>query len=200
MSKKREKSQKQGGRYAFTARALCYIAVATALLCVCAWIALPLGDIPFTLQTLGVFLIGGLLGWKRAILAVTAYLLLGFVGVPVFAGFTGGAGKILSPTGGYLVGFLCTGLVCGVAGELFAEKKGGRATLALGVGMFLGLLLCYAFGTLWFLLLTAQGQGVSVWTALTLCVFPYLPLDLVKIFPAVVLTKKLRLLMKGLRQ
>lgn len=196
MSKKRAKSLKQGGRYAFTARSLCYIAVATALLCVCAWIALPLGDIPFTLQTLGVFLIGGLLGWKRATLAVVAYLLLGFVGVPVFAGFTGGAGKLLAPTGGYLVGFLGTGVVSGVAGDLFADKKGGRPTLALGVGMFLGLLLCYTFGTVWFLLVTAQGQSVGLWTALTLCVFPYLPLDLVKIFPAVVLTKKLRPLIK----
>ena len=195
MSKKREKSQKNKSRYAITARSLCYTALATALLCVCAWIALPLGDIPFTLQTLGVFLIGGLLGWKRAALAVGGYLLLGFIGVPVFSGFMGGAAKLFSPTGGYLIGFLCTGIVSGLAGDAFAEKKDEKSALALGVGMFLGLLLCYAFGTLWFVLVFGGG-GVSVWGALGLCVLPYLPLDIVKIFPAVMLTRKIRPLLK----
>lgn len=192
MSKQREKSRKKTGRCAITARSLCYTALATALLCVCAWIALPLGDIPFTLQTLGVFVIGGLLGWKRAGLAVGGYLLLGFIGVPVFAGFTGGVAKLIAPTGGYLLGFLGTGILCGLAGDAFAEKKGSRNTLALGVGMFLGVLLCYAFGTLWFVLVCAQVGKVGVWTALSLCVFPYLPLDIAKIFPAVIITRKVR--------
>ncbi|MBR4943568.1 MAG: biotin transporter BioY, partial [Clostridia bacterium] len=88
------------------ARDLGYVSLSVALISVSAWLGLPVGEIPVTLQTAMIFVTAGLLGWKRATLSVTAYLLLGFVGVPVFAGFAGGAGKILSPTGGYLVGFL----------------------------------------------------------------------------------------------
>jgi biotin transport system substrate-specific component len=177
------------------ARNLGYIAVSTALLCVSAWVAIPLGGIPFTLQTLVLCLSAGLLGAKRGILAVLAYLLLGCIGVPVFAGFMGGIGVLLSPTGGYLVGFLPLSLIVGLAGEKHADKE--KLRVLLGTVMGLGVVVCYALGTVWFVLLTAQeSTSVGFWSALVTCVLPYIPFDAVKIVFAVVLTEKLRKFIK----
>jgi biotin transport system substrate-specific component len=177
------------------ARDLGYIAVSTAILSVSAWVAIPIGGVPFTLQTLVLCLTAGLLGWKRGVLSVLAYLLLGFIGVPVFAGFTGGAGVLLSPTGGYLIGFLPLALLSGFLVD--TEKKGTKGGVLLGLFMGLGVLLCYAFGTIWFIVLSAQESvNVGLWSALTLCVLPYIPLDAVKIILAVFLTKKLRKFIK----
>ena len=66
---------------------LCYTALGAALTAICAWISIP-AQVPFTLQTFAVFLVTGLLGLKCGMLSVTVYLLLGAVGLPVFAGFS----------------------------------------------------------------------------------------------------------------
>ena len=68
-----------------------YIAVFAVLMAICSWISIPT-VVPFTLQTFGVFLAIGVLGGKRGSLAVLVYILLGAIGVPVFAEFTGGIG------------------------------------------------------------------------------------------------------------
>ena len=85
-------------------RELAYTGILAALIAVCSWISIPTA-VPFTLQTFAVFLTLGLLGGRLGTLAVTVYLLLGAVGLPVFAGFHGGLGAFLGATGGYLVGF-----------------------------------------------------------------------------------------------
>jgi biotin transport system substrate-specific component len=182
--------------YAMNARDLGYIAVSTAFLCVSAWLMIPFGGIPFTMQIFVLCTFSALLGVKRAMLATLAYLLLGGIGIPVFAGFTGGVSVLLSPTGGYLVGFLPCAIVVGLAGK-WLRREGWKARLWLGGAMGLGLLCCYATGTLWFVLLTAQENvPVGIWSALVTCVFPYLPLDIVKILFAVLLTVKLRKFIK----
>lgn len=84
---------------------MAYIAIFTVLMAVCSWISIP-ATVPFTLQTFGVFVAVGVLGGKRGSLAVLIYILLGVIGVPVFAGFSGGIGAILGTTGGYILGFL----------------------------------------------------------------------------------------------
>ena len=83
-----------------------YIAVFAVLIAICSWISIPT-TVPFTLQTFAVFLAVGVLGGKRGSLSVLIYILLGAVGIPVFAGFSGGFGILLGQTGGYIVGFLC---------------------------------------------------------------------------------------------
>jgi biotin transport system substrate-specific component len=172
------------------ARDLGYIAMAVALISVSAWLALPIGNIPFTLQTAVVFLTAGLLGWKRALLATLAYILLGMIGVPVFAGFTGGVGKILSPTGGYILGFLPIALTVGLAANLIKKKTDKGRAVYLALSMLAGLVACYVLGAVWFAFVVGNGS-VGLWTALTTCVFPYLPLDIVKIFLATFLVIKL---------
>ncbi len=173
----------------FQARDIAYIAVFTALIAVGAWISIPTPvRIDFTLQTLGIFLALGILGGRRGTLAVTAYLLLGAVGAPVFSGFSGGLSALLTPSGGYLIGFFFAALAM-----WGMEKVLGEKLWVLGLSMLLGTAVCYAFGTAWFMVVyPAGGESVGLWTALTWCVFPYLPFDLMKIALALALTSQLR--------
>ena len=165
---------------------LVYIAMFAVLIAVCSWISIP-AQVPFTMQTFGIFLTGATLGGKRGSLAVLVYLLLGAVGMPVFAGFQGGVSRLFGSTGGYILGFLLTTLLMWGMEVLFGKK-----TWVLLVSMVLGLLLCYAFGTIWFLFLYTRTKGtISLLSALTLCVFPYVLPDLLKIALALTLYRRL---------
>lgn len=168
-------------------RDIAYIAIFTALMAVCSWISIPTA-IPFTLQAMAVFLAVGLLGGKRGTIAVAAYVLLGAVGAPVFANFSGGAGVLLGQTGGYILGFIGSALLMWALERFLGGKLWG-----LGLSMVLGLLVCYAFGTAWFMVVYPMGgESVTLWTALTWCVFPYVVFDLIKIALALTLTSQLR--------
>ena len=148
-------------------------AMCAALIAVCSWISIPT-TVPFTLQTFAVFLTCELMG-GAGIWPVALYILLGAVGVPVFAGFSGGMGPLLGPTGGYIWGFLALALT--VTG--WKKLLGGRLPV---VGMALGLAACYLFGTLWFVRVYAASSGpVSFAQALSWCVLPYVIPDAVKI-------------------
>ena len=125
---------------------LVYIAVFAVVMAVCSWISIP-AQIPFTLQTFGVFMAVGVLGGKRGSLAVLVYILLGAIGVPVFAGFSGGLGILLNNTGGYIIGFLFSALVMWAM-----EKLPGKKAVMQIVSMIVGLIVCYAFGTAWFMI------------------------------------------------
>lgn len=165
---------------------MAYIAVFAVLIAVCSWISVPT-TVPFTLQTFGVFLAVGVLGGKRGTLAVLVYLLLGVVGVPVFAGFSGGISCLLGSTGGYIIGFLFSALVMWAM-----ERLLGKSQWVLGLSMVLGLLVCYVFGTVWFMQVYAKTTGViGLLTALEWCVIPFIPIDLIKIVLALVTCKRL---------
>ncbi len=165
--------------------ALC--ALFAALIAVCAWISIP-ATVPFTLQTFAIFAALGLLGGKRGTVAVAVYLLLGAIGVPVFAGFQGGIGALLGTTGGYLLGFLLTALIVWGMEACFGSKTGVFLLSAV-----LGMLVCYAFGTAWYLVVYARTKGaISLATALGWCVVPFLIPDAVKIALAVLLRGRLK--------
>lgn len=165
--------------------ALC--ALFAALMAVCAWITIP-ATVPFTLQTFAVFAALGLLGGKRGTVAVAVYLLLGAVGLPVFSGFQGGVGALLGTTGGYLLGFLLAALIVWGLEARFGSKTGIFILSAI-----LGMLVCYAFGTAWYLIVYARTKGaVSLVTVLGWCVFPFLLPDAVKIALAVLLRGRLK--------
>ena len=165
---------------------MAYIAMFAVLMAVCSWISIP-SVVPFTLQTFGVFVAVGVLGGKRGTLAVVLYLLMGVVGLPVFAGFSGGLGILLGSTGGYIVGFVFSALIMWAM-----ERLLGRKTWVLAVSMVIGLAVCYAFGTAWFLVVYARTTGpIGLWTALGWCVFPYILPDLVKLTLALVIRKRL---------
>ena len=173
----------------FSAKDMAYIAVFTALLAVCSWIAIPMPwGVAYTLQTLGVFLAVGVLGGKRGTLAVVVYLLLGAMGVPVFSGFQGGTAALLGTPGGCIAGFLFSALVMWML-----EKLLGRSLPALALSMVLGLAVCYAFGTVWYMAVYTRSNGaVALGTVLGWCVVPYIIPDLVKIGLAVGLSNRLQ--------
>lgn len=166
---------------------LVMVALFAALIAVCAWITVP-GAIPFTLQTMGVFLAVGLLGGKRGTAAVLVYILLGAVGMPVFSGFSGGIGRLMGVTGGYIIGFLVSALAMWGMEALFGSRK-----WVLPVSMLVGLALCYLFGTLWFLVLYTSKTGpITFWAVMLKCVIPFILPDLAKIGIALLLSVKLK--------
>ena len=170
---------------------LVMVGLFAALIAVCAWITVP-GTIPFTLQTMGVFLAVGLLGGKRGTVAVLVYILMGAVGLPVFSGFAGGLGKLLGMTGGYIVGFLVSALLMWAMEALFGSKK-----WVLPVSMVVGLIACYAFGTAWFMVVYTSSKGaITLGAVLGMCVIPYIIPDAVKIAVALLLTKALKRFVK----
>ena len=170
-----------------TAYELTYVALAAALLSICAWISIPAGDIPVTLQTFAVFVIAGLLGTKLSLLAITVYLLMGAVGLPVFSGMMGGLGRLAGPTGGYLIGFIFTALIVGSITRHFGKKP-----FTLALSMISGMAVCYAFGTIWYVLISMGSLHLAgIGAALAKCVVPYLIPDGVKITAAVWVVRKL---------
>ena len=169
-----------------TTRDLAYMALSAARIAVCSWISIPT-TVPFTMQTFAVCLVTALLGLRRGMWAVLCYILLGAVGAPVFSGFKGGISVLLGPTGGYILGFLFTALIVGLAVQKF-----GRSVPVLICAMAAGILVCYAFGTAWFMYVYARKTGpISLGTALAWCVLPYLLPDAAKIALAVVLVRRL---------
>ena len=156
-------------------------ALLAAALCVLAPLAVPLGPVPVTLATLGVYLAAGLLGPWRGCAAVGLYLTIGALGVPVFAGFSGGFQQCIGPTGGFLWGYLLCALIAGLLGRI-----GGRALTPLW--LVCGALSLYATGCGWF----AWQTGTSWWAAVVLCGVPCLPGELVKIAVATGLILSLR--------
>ena len=166
---------------------LVYIGVFAVLMAVCSWISIPTA-VPFTLQTFGVFMAVGILGGKKGTASVGLYLLLGVLGVPVFAGMTGGIGVLLGTTGGYIIGFFFSALVMWAM-----EKLPGKRSVIQVISMIIGLLVCYTFGTLWFMMVYMKNQGaVGLMTVLGWCVIPFIIPDILKIVLAYGLSRKLK--------
>lgn len=165
---------------------LVFTALFAVLIAICSWISIPTA-IPFTMQTFAVFLTLNFLGTKRGILSICIYLLLGLIGLPVFANFTSGIGMILGTTGGYMIGWILSGCVMWIT-----EKILGRKLWAQITAMLLGLITCYIIGTLWFMFVYARSSGsIGLCTALLWCVVPFVVPDLAKILLAFGISKRL---------
>ncbi|MBP3271977.1 MAG: biotin transporter BioY [Ruminococcus sp.] len=163
----------------FTVKELTFTAMFAALLAVCSWISVPL-SVPITLQTFAVFAAVLLLGPKCAAASITVWILLGVVGVPVFAQFKSGISAVTGPTGGYMVGFLLMPPIYAFAVKLFGKKTAVKA-----VSLFVGLIVCYAFGTAWFV--KVYTEDITFGGALKICVLPFAAFDIVKLALAVIL-------------
>ena len=127
----------------------------------------------------------GILGGKRGTLAVFIYIMLGVVGLPVFSGFGSGIGYVVGATGGYIVGFLFAAAVSGAMMKFI-----GYSFLPMFISMMAGNLICYAFGTAWYVAVYAGETSISA--VLMMCVVPYIIPDLIKIFLAALLTARLK--------
>lgn len=147
-------------------------ALMSAVLCVLAPLSLPIGIVHLSLANLVICFAVWLLGARLATLSVGLYLALGAAGLPVFTGYGGGFAKLAGPTSGYLVGYLFMAAI----GGWFIEKSKGQPVLS-GLGLALGIAASYLCGTVWFML----QMSCSLHTALTICVYPFIPFDLLKI-------------------
>lgn len=168
-------------------RRLTLCAVMAAVTCVLAPISVPIGPISITGGTLALYLTACLLGGRWGSVTTLVYLLLGFVGLPVFSNYMGGAARLLGPTGGYLVGYLPMVFIAGAAAEWSFRRFGGgdHKSVALAfalqfLGMALATAVLYAFGTAWY----CVQAGVDLQKALAACVFPFIPFDLIKMAAA----------------
>ncbi len=160
--------------------AMALSALFTAVMAVCALITVPT-PIPFTLQTFALFLIAGLLPLSAALLSVSAYLLLGAAGLPIFSGFSGGFGVLFGPTGGFLWGFLLFLAVQRLIYRLLDRKYMLLSQLA-------GLLVCYLCGAVWYLIYSHEA---SLLTVLCLTVLPFILPDLIKLSLAMLIIKRI---------
>lgn len=148
----------------------------TLLIALSARISIPIGPVPFTMQTFAVLLVGMLLGSRLGSLTVLAYLAEGLAGLPVFAPSTApGPAAFLGPTGGYLVGFVAAAAVVG----LLAERGWDRGRLTTVLAMVVGNLVIYTFGVGWLSTL------IGFQPALANGVYPFLIGDAIKIALAV---------------
>lgn len=161
-------------------------ALMAAVICVCSWITVPFGAVPFTLQTFGVYLTLRFLGGKKGTAAIIIYLLLGAAGLPVFSNFGAGIGKIVGPTGGYIFGFIAIGIII----MIFEKIDKGSKILRI-VADLLSLISLYAIGTAWFYFFVGRDKGMSIFAVLSACVIPFIIPDIVKIALAETISLKL---------
>ena len=162
------------------------ISLFTAIIAVCSFITVP-AAVPFTLQTLGIFTALSVLGGKRGTVCTVLYILLGILGIPVFSGFSAGLGHLFGATGGYIIGFiflsLCYLIITAVFGNKFTVKA---------VGLVSGLLVCYLFGTLWYMLVYLKTLNTDAFiSTLSVCVLPFIIPDLIKIALALFIDRKI---------
>lgn len=149
-----------------------------SLCALCSWIAIPMPPIYITLQTFAVLLSLGTLGGKLGFASVALYLLLGVVGLPVFAGFRSGPGALLDVTGGFLWGFSAAALV------YWALERFGRLS-----AMVAAQVVCYGCGCWWF---SRYSGGAGFGAAMLVCVVPYLIPDGIKLWLALNMSRRLR--------
>ena len=172
-----------------TTREIALIGIFAALISVTAPISIPLtGSVPISLATLSVMLTGVLLGKRNGVLAVIIYLILGSIGMPVFAGYSSGFAKILGVTGGYMIGYIPYAWLSGLFAEKSVGMTGSKKIGMLAAGMLLGTAACYILGTVWFCVSTGSGLGY----ALSVCVVPFLFGDALKIVAVCLLSSRLQ--------
>ena len=158
-----------------------------AFIAICAFISVPTA-VPFTLQTFAIFFVLLILGGKKGTITIATYILIGAIGIPVFAGFKGGIGVLFGLTGGYIMGFILTGII-----YLFMTLKKDTKLWVKILALVIGLICCYVYGTLWFVHIYTRDTGaISILQALTWCVLPFIPFDAIKLAAAVLISNRVQ--------
>lgn len=158
-------------------------ALFTALTAICSQIQIPLPEIPINLALFAVFMSGALLGAGYGALSMITFVLLGAVGIPVFAGAKGGLAAVTGATGGYIIGYIVCAWLTG-----FIIKHTSNKIYIMVIAMIIGLAACYILGTIWYMIISGNALKVS----LTYCVIPFLPGDAIKIMLAAVISNRIR--------
>lgn len=159
----------------FNTKNMTLISLMTALMCVLAPLSIPLPftPVPISLGVLIVYFCSYVLEPSLSVISILLYILLGLVGVPVFSKFSSGPGMLFGPTGGYIISYIIMVFICSYSFRKFPDSK-----LIHVAAMLAALLVCYLLGTLWFVF---KKEGIDFIKALSLCVIPFVPADIVKI-------------------
>jgi len=157
------------------------LALCTAIICILGPLSISIGPIPLSLGLFAVFLLAYILE-KKSVICIILYLIIGLIGLPVFSGFSGGAMKLLGLTGGYLLSYP----LCAYISALFIKKFDNYKLHFLG--MVLGLIACYMFGTIYFCFV----GNAELAYALKVCVIPFIIPDLIKIVLAILIGSQLK--------
>lgn len=165
-------------------RRLTVTAMFAAVICVLSPIAIPIGAIPVSLGWLGVLITALTLPIRQSVSAVAVFLALGLCGLPVFGGANGGTTVLAGPTGGYLWSYLLAAPLVGVLCQLVHRNKPLFAHLAC----LCGTLVCYICGTFQYCLVT----HTPPLPAFLVCVLPFIPFDILKMFLAVYLSRRIK--------
>jgi biotin transport system substrate-specific component len=165
------------------------IGLFTALTAIGAFISIPVGPVPITLQSLFVILSGIILGSRKALLSQVAYILLGLIGLPIFSGFYGGLQTLLKPSFGFLIGFVAAAYI---AGKLTEREKISTKSLTLAV--LVSTVIMYAIGLpyMYYILNIVLAKDLNLIQVLNIGMFMFIPGDTLKAFIAVYVGKKLK--------
>lgn len=167
-------------------RKITLVGLMAAIMCVLGPISIPVGPISISFLTLAIFLSLYITGTKFTLYSYFIYCIIGAVGMPVFSNYSGGLSKIMGITGGFIFGFYLVILISGLFVEKFENK------LIHFLGMVVGTIISYVIGVIWFVILTKS----ELTTALTICVLPFIPGDIIKILMAIFIGKKLKYIKK----
>ena len=171
-----------------TVREMTETGIMAALICVLAPFSIPLStQVPISLATLMVMLAGGILHEKNGTIAVLIYILLGMLGLPVFAGWSGGAHIVFGMTGGYIIGYLPLAHITGLCAGMSEQKSGMQRYAWITSGAIAGTMVLYIIGTAWFMFVTKMELSAS----LAACVIPFIPGDVLKTAAVCVLVPRL---------
>ena len=178
----------------FTVKTIVLCAMFAALCCATAAVSIPLpGGVPVTLQTAAVFLTALLLGPLYGFIAVLVYVLLGAVGLPVFAGFSGGIGSLAGASGGFILSWPFTAILVGFLYFRFGRNtKGIKKYVVMFAAMLLGSVLIYVVGLTQFMFVT----GTNLPTSIAWCMIPFIPGDVLKMILVAILTPTLEKAMR----
>ncbi|MFA7412217.1 MAG: biotin transporter BioY [Tissierellaceae bacterium] len=165
-----------------TAKEISYVSMFTGLTAIGAFVSIPLGEVPISLQTLFVLLSGLVLGPRLGFLSQLAYLLLGLVGLPIFTGFTGGPQAILRPSFGFIIGFMVAALIVGKISHLNGRIDPAR----IWISSIVGTVIIYLFGLpyMYYILNTMMARGLSFGAVFKMACLLFLPGDIVKLIIA----------------
>ncbi len=166
-----------------------YSGIFTALTAIGAFISIPVGPVPITMQTFFVLLSGVILGSKKALLSQAAYLILGLAGLPIFAGFSGGLQTVLKPSFGFLLGMAAAAYL---AGKITETRE--KTTLNITIAVLAGTVVIYAVGLpyMYYILNIMLVKNLDIAKILEIGMIIFIPGDILKAVIAVVLGKKLR--------
>lgn len=168
----------------FKTRDMILVALFAALTAIGAYLKIPIQPVPISLQNLFCMYAGVLLGSRLGLTSQIIYVLMGLIGLPVFANGASGFGYIFQPTFGYLIGFILCGYITGKISERIKEIKGIKGFLYLLIATVSGLIVVYLVGVpyLYMIFNIYKGKAIAFGTALKWGLYPFVAQDLVKCF------------------